>query len=172
MKGSLQFILFALNFFILSSCQEKKVKENDLAGQGMIEIKSEELRNVIKEFYQENKIEQDKGIVTVDFHQKMDTSLFFLGLIHNKTFVKNDVPGFYAVVDGTPVLFYTGIEYDFAFDSLYFEKLDELLSPRLFDEQVDEEGFIVSPVPFGNPPVWEVKMVSGEITEKEIVIGG
>lgn len=167
MKIDLRSITLIGFLFIISSCQKEQVKENDFTMPGLVEIKNKELRNVIVEYYNQNLTEENTGIVTVDFYSKADTSLFYISITYNKAFLKDRAPGFYSVIDGVPILFFTGLEHSFTFDSLYLSNLDSLLSSALIEYEEDDEGYYIIPPSHMSPQVWKIEMSSGKVTKKE-----
>lgn len=83
--------------------------------------------------------------------------------------VMNNPPSNYLVINGFPVLLYSGIEKNLIFDSLYLANFHRRVDPLLEEYIEDEERNVIQIPPNYNPVVWKIKVVARKIVKTEII---
>lgn len=136
---------------------------------GVVEINSSEFVDSLRGYYKQNLAKERGGVITIDFQLKNDTSIFYVSSIIDKGLIKDTPPGYYSIVDEFPVLFYTGIEKNLTFDSLYLAKLYEATDSFLEEYIEDEDGSIIQVPPNYNPVAWRIEIMSGRIVKADII---
>jgi hypothetical protein len=155
-------------FLIILSCQEKAQKKISKNTEG-VKINSLELVDSLKGYYKQNLANEKRGVMTVDFQTENDTSVFYVSSVIDRYAIKNNPPGYYSIVDNCPVLFYTGIEKNLTFDSLYLDNLYKTLEPFLEEYFEDEDGNIIQVPPNYNPVVWKIEMIHHKIIRTQVL---
>jgi hypothetical protein len=156
-------------FLIVLSCKENNQNKNIPANPGMVRINSTELVDSLRGYYKQNLVKEKSGVITVDFQIRNDTSIFYVSSIIDKGSIKDTPPGYYSKVDEFPVLFYTGIERNLTFDSLYITNLYKVTDPFLEEYIEDEDGSVIQIPPNYNPVTWKIEMVSQRIIKTEVL---
>lgn len=157
---------------VMFSCEKKSTIEfpNENFGS-MVEIRNQNLKGVLNDYFHKNLSEEDYGVITVDFRNNNDTSTFIIYSALSLDLRKSP-PSHYTVLGKVPVLFYTGLERYILFDSLYLDNLDKDVSRFLEDYIVDEKGNILQMPPSYNPAVWKVEIVEDSIIKIEYGFDG
>lgn len=153
---------------IVPSCQNNKKMSIPL-NFGVVEINSSEFVDSLRGYYKQNLAKERGGVITIDFQLKNDTSIFYVSSIIDKGLIKDTPPGYYSIVDEFPVLFYTGIEKNLTFDSLYLAKLYEATDSFLEEYIEDEDGSIIQVPPNYNPVAWRIEIMSGRIVKADTI---
>lgn len=156
-------------FLIVLSCREDNQSKNVTADLGMVKISTPEFVDSLRGYYKQNLASEKSGVITIDFHIRNDTSIFYVSSIIDKASIEHNPPGHYSTVDEFPVLFYTGIEKNLTFDSLYLAKLYRAIDPFLEEYIEDDDGSIIQVPPNYNPVTWKIEMVSQRIIKTEIL---
>lgn len=136
---------------------------------GAVEINSSEFVDSLRGYYKQNLAKERSGVITIDFQLKNDTSIFYVSSIIDKGSIKDTPPGYYSIVDEFPVLFYTGIEKNLTFDSLYLANLYKATDSFLEEYIEDEDGSIIQVPPNYNPVAWRIEMISQKIIKTEVL---
>jgi hypothetical protein len=129
----------------------------------MVDISSFEFVDILGEYHRQYLAKERSGVITINFQIKNDISIFFVSSIVNKALVKKRLSGYYSIVDEFPVLFYTGIEKNLTFDSLYIANLYKVTNPFMEEYLDDEDVSIIQVRPNYNPVVWKIEMISQKI---------
>jgi hypothetical protein len=148
---------------IVLSCQNNNQKESVPVNFGMVDVNSSEFVDILREYHKQYLAKERSGVITIDFQIKNDISIFFVSSIVNKALVKKRLSGYYSIVDEFPVLFYTGIEKNLTFDSLYIANLYKVTNPFMEEYLDDEDVSIIQVRPNYNPVVWKIEMISQKI---------
>jgi hypothetical protein len=156
-------------FLVVLSCRENNQSKNVTADLGMVRINTPELVDSLRGYYKQNLVNEKSGVITIDFQIRNDTSILYVSSIIDKALIGHNPPGYYSIVDKFPVLFYTGIEKNLTFDSLYLANLYRTIDPFLEEYVEDDDGSIIQVPPNYNPVTWKIEMVSQRIIKTEIL---
>ncbi len=109
---------------------------------------------------------EDFEVLSIDVERSYDTTTFYIAA----TSSLQEVPSFYFISDGKPVLIYTGVESSVKFDSIYENHIRKLTGQflREFDLKVDKNGQILNVPATSVPVIWEVNVVASRIVLMEI----
>lgn len=154
---------------IVLSCRENNQSKNLMADFGRVKINTPEFVDSLRGYYKQNLVNEKSGVITIDFQIRNDTSVFYVSSIIDKVSIEQNPPGYYSIVDKFPVLFYTGIERNLTFDSLYLANLYRTIDPFLEEYIEDDDGSIIQVPPNYNPVTWKIEMVSQRIIKTEIL---
>ena len=109
-------------------------------------------------------------MITVHFSNEQDTLSWLICSIIRRGALYEKPPSSYSIVDGVPVLIYTGIENELTFDEECLSQLKKEAYPYLFDDlsqnKRTESRIILNVPPNFNPEVWRVKFVDGKLVSK------
>lgn len=145
--------------------QNKVVNEN----LGNVRINISELVDSLRGYIVQNLNSERSGVITIDFQVRNDTSVFIISSIIDKGSIKENLPGYYSMVDDIPVLIFTGIEKTLIFDNLYLSNLYMVTDPFLEEYIEDEKGNIIQLPPNYNPVTWKIEMVSQKIIKTQVL---
>lgn len=108
----------------------------------------------------------DYEVLSIDVERFYDTTTFYIAATPSL----REVPSFYFISDGKPVLIYTGVESSVKFDSNYESHIRKLTGQflREFDLKVDKNGQILNVPATSVPVIWEVNIVANRIVLMEI----
>ena len=166
MKNYLHITILVLTIL---SCRDNSRKEPVNLNNEMVTINNPQLIDSLRKYQEQNLTKERGGVIVVNFQLENDTSVFYVTSSMDKSLVTSNPPGYFSVVDEFPVLFYTGIEKNLTFDSLYLSDLNKLINPFLEEYLEDEKGDILQVPPNYNPVTWKIEMVNEKVIKSEVL---